>query len=144
MMRNDRGTLEVPGESKSPVRGMLDGMHLHEPRGPLSAALCADLAGRTTLSSSTAALAPALPEPPDPVDVLRDDDVQLSLAICYELHYRGFDGVDEEWEWDPGLLGVRRELERRHLTGLRALVPAPEVLDGPVDQQLAAVIAADD
>src|SRR3712207_1216359 len=126
MMLDDRGTFEVPGASKSSARGMLEGMHLPEPRGPLSAALCTDLAGGTTLSSQTAALAPALPEPADPVDVLRDDDVQLSLAICYELHYRGFDGVDDGWEWEPGLLGVRRELERRHLAGLRALVPAPQ------------------
>ncbi len=123
---------------------MLDGMHLPEPRGPLSAALCADLSGGTSLSSRTAEVARALPEPADPLDVLRDDDVQLSLAICYELHYRGFDGVDDGWEWDPELLAVRRELERRHLAGLHALVSIPEVPDGPVDQQLAAVIAADD
>jgi hypothetical protein len=123
---------------------MLGNMHLPEPRGPLSEALCADLAGGPALSSRTSELARALPEPADLTDVLRDDDVQLSLAICYELHYRGFDGVDDGWEWDPDLLGVRRELERRHLAGLRALVPAPQVPDGPVDQQLAAVIAADD
>ena len=119
-------------------------MRLPEPRGPLTAALCADLAGGTTLSARTAEQARALPEPADPADVLRDDDVQLALAICYELHYRGFDGVDEAWEWDPALLGVRRELERRHLAALRALVPAPSVPDAPVDEQLAAVIASDD
>jgi hypothetical protein len=123
---------------------MLDVMHLPEPRGPLSAALRADLTSGTALSSETAELARALPAPADPAEVLRDDDVQLSLAICYELHYRGFDGVDDGWEWDPGLLGVRQELERCHLAGLQALVPAPQVSDGPVDQQLAAVIAADD
>jgi len=44
-------------------------------------------------------------------DPLTDDDLQLALWTCYELHYRGFDGVDPEWEWDPDLLAVRRELE---------------------------------
>src|SRR4051794_35592589 len=125
------------------VPGHAGKMRLPEPRGPLSAVLCADLAG-TTLSSRTAELARSLPSPADPAELLRDDDVQLSLAICYELHYRGFDGVDDGWEWDPDLLEVRRELERRHLAALQALVPAPQVPDGPVDQQLAAVIAADD
>ena len=119
-------------------------MRLPEPRGPLSAALSADLADGTTLSSATLQLARSLPAPGDPVAVLTDDDLQLSLAVCYELHYRGFDGVDESWEWEPDLIAVRRQLEERHLAGLRALVPAPEVTDEPIDRQLAAVIAADD
>ena len=144
MMQNVRGTSQVPEESKSLARGMLEVMYLPEPRGLLSAALRADLAGGTTLSPRTAELARALPRPADPADVLRDDDVQLALAICYELHYRGFEGVDDAWEWDPDLLGVRRELERLHLAGLQALVPVPQVPPGPVDEQLAAVIAADD
>lgn len=25
-------------------------------------------------------------------------DLQLALAMCYELHYRGFTGVDPAWE----------------------------------------------
>src|SRR5688500_10489159 len=106
---------------------MLDVMHLPEPRGPLSAALCADLAGGTPPSSRTAELARALPEPADCTAVLRADDVQLPLAISYELHCCGFEGVDDRWEWDPALLDVRRELERRHLSGLPVLVPAPQV-----------------
>ena len=123
---------------------MVDGMHLPHPRGPLSTALCADLADGATLSTAAAELARSLPGPGNPADVLRDDDVQLALAICYELHYRGFDGVDDGWEWDPDLLAVRRDLERRHLAGLRALVPDLQPTDDPIDRQLAAVIAADD
>jgi hypothetical protein len=119
-------------------------MRLPEPRGPLSAALVTDLAGGTTLSATTLELARCLPAPRDPAPVLTDDDVQLSLAVCYELHYRGFDDVDEGWEWEPDLLAVRRELEERHLAGLRALVRVPPVSEEPIDQQLAAVIAADD
>ena len=29
----------------------------------------------------------------------------------YELHYRGFEGVDERWEWEPSLLALRSVLE---------------------------------
>ncbi len=123
---------------------MLGGMQLPEPRGPLSAALAADLAAGAPLGASTVELALSLPEPPDAVDALTDDDLQLSLALCYELHYRGFDGVDDAWEWDPDLLAVRRVLETRHVAALRALVDVPAVDDEPIDRQLTALIAADD
>jgi hypothetical protein len=45
-------------------------------------------------------------------DPLRHEDFQLALWVLYELHYRGFDGVDDRWEWDPDVLRVRAELER--------------------------------
>jgi hypothetical protein len=48
------------------------------------------------------------------------EDLQLALYCCYELHYQGFVGVDDDREWDLELLGVRGELERRFLTALRA------------------------
>src|SRR3954447_10264872 len=99
-------------------------MQLPEPRGPLSAALCSDLAAGS-LSEHTAALAERLAaQSPHP---LRDEDLQLFLALCYELHYRGFDGVDEAWEWDPDLLRLRAHLERRHL---RALHDPPRRVQG--------------
>lgn len=41
------------------------------------------------------------------------DDLQLALHLCYELHYRGFAGVDSGWEWEPGLLQLRAEIEHR-------------------------------
>lgn len=47
------------------------------------------------------------------------DDLQLALYVCYELHYRGFAGVDSSREWDPDLLRVRAALERRFLDALR-------------------------
>lgn len=46
-------------------------------------------------------------------------DMQLALYLCYELHYRGFAGVDPRWEWDPGLLHLRRQLEDRFLADVR-------------------------
>jgi hypothetical protein len=39
-------------------------------------------------------------------------DIQLALYVCYELHYRGFAGVDPGWEWNPALLHLRARLER--------------------------------
>lgn len=47
------------------------------------------------------------------------EDVQLSLYVCYELHYRSFAGVDPGWEWDPGLMRVRARLEAAFLGALR-------------------------
>ncbi|WP_442812647.1 iron-containing redox enzyme family protein [Streptomyces sp. NBC_01210] len=47
------------------------------------------------------------------------DDLQLALYLCYELHYRGFSGVDPDWEWDPGLLRLRGQMERCFLAALR-------------------------
>jgi hypothetical protein len=53
-----------------------------------------------------------LPEiPVGDVDPLSDDDLHLALYVCYELHYRGFAGIDERWEWNPSLLGLRGRLE---------------------------------
>ncbi|MEO7197755.1 MAG: iron-containing redox enzyme family protein [Solirubrobacterales bacterium] len=56
-------------------------------------------------------------------DPLADEDLQLSLYVLYELHYRGFDGVDDSWEWNPDLLSLRAELERVFLAAVHALVP---------------------
>ncbi len=45
-------------------------------------------------------------------------DLQLALYMCYELHYRGFAGVDPSWEWNPGLLHLRAQLERSFLAAV--------------------------
>lgn len=57
-------------------------------------------------STRTLGITPAI----GPVDALSDDDFSLALYLCYELHYRGVANAD--WEWDPGLLKFRAELER--------------------------------
>ncbi len=116
-------------------------MRLPEPRGSLTRALCTDLS-TGTLSPATVQLAERTAAAS--TDPLTDEDLQLALAICYELHYRGFDGVAEDWEWDPDLLRLRAHLERVHVAALRELVGELEVTDEPVDRQLTALIAADD
>jgi hypothetical protein len=87
-------------------------------RGTLSAWLAA------TLRRSPSATPAAVTAPPvagGSLPAWEDEDLQLALWCCYELHYRGFDDVDEDWEWHPAILALRGSLERRWLTALRAL-----------------------
>jgi hypothetical protein len=92
------------------------------------------------------ALAPPRRTPAE--DPLGDDDLQLALYVCYELHYRGFDAVDERWEWDPSLLALRRDLETEFEGALEREVPrdAGASLPGPeeMDVALRAIADADD
>jgi Iron-containing redox enzyme len=53
-------------------------------------------------------------------DPLADDDLQLALYLCFELHYRSFPGVDPAWEWSPALLAVRALLEEAFFDALEA------------------------
>ncbi|MEV5855590.1 iron-containing redox enzyme family protein [Streptomyces anulatus] len=89
-----------PADSPGPPRA----------RGPLSGSVLAVLAGGG-------------PRLPDVGAVRRSDpygdDLQLLLYVLYELHYRGFAGVDERLEWDPALLGVRAAAEDVFLDALR-------------------------
>ncbi|MFD3886057.1 iron-containing redox enzyme family protein [Streptomyces microflavus] len=82
---------------------------LPAPRGPLSGAVIDAL--RTGVDHPAPAVGDA-----DPFG----DDLQLALYLLYELHYQGFEGVDDEHEWSPGLLALRRSLEEPFLAALRA------------------------
>ena len=85
-----------------------------------------------------------LPVPSDGDD-LAGDDMHLALYVCCELAYRGFAGVDGEWEWDPSLVQLRLGLERRFETALHAALPTmPDATEGRVPERLEALIAADD
>ena len=74
-------------------------------------------------------------------DPLGDDDLHLALYLCYELHYRGLPGVDDDREWDPRILGVRRELEASFLGGLRRAIEIREVEPADVAETLRAIAA---
>ncbi len=67
---------------------------------------------------------------PGSLDALADDDLHLALYLCYELHYRGLPDVDERWEWEPSLLTLRSELERRFEDALMEAVPLDVEGDG--------------
>jgi hypothetical protein len=56
-------------------------------------------------------------------DALADDDLQMALYLCYELHYAGLDGVDDRMEWSPVVLMFRAALEQEFEAALKTLVP---------------------
>jgi hypothetical protein len=113
-------------------------LRLPAPRGNVSELLLSELTGDVRRLES-----PALACCADP---LRDEDLQLSLYLCYELHYRGLPDVDERWEWEPSLLAVRRELEVEFERALREAVAAPDVAPPPerMDVALRAVAESDE
>src|SRR3954452_11736698 len=102
-------------------------------RGPLTDGLLDLLRG--TPSGAPADLPGPEPVPDDP---LADDDLHLALYLCYELHYRGLDGVDERWEWEPSLLAARRGWEYAFEAALVELLgPVPARGPGPAEMDVA-------
>lgn len=94
-------------------------MRLPPPRGPVTDLLWADLLTypvEAPLESVSDAVRQALRTSGD---LLYDEDLQLALFCLYELHYSGVDGVDDRWEWDPGLLRIRHLLETAFEARLR-------------------------
>lgn len=100
---------------------------LPKPRGTLSAAVI-DALRSAPRAASTAW--PAVEGGPF------GEDLQLSLHLCYELHYQGFRDVSPDWEWDPQLLRLRAELEGVFLNGLRAGVRGGVDVDGELNALL--------
>jgi hypothetical protein len=105
-------------------------------------AVCAEQAGRALLRYGSAAR-PQLPTPRGPIShevikalarpagtfkaprlrtngALTDEDFQLALYCCYELHYQGFTSVSDDWEWNSCLLQFRSQLEEAFERSLRA------------------------
>ncbi|GAB3937237.1 iron-containing redox enzyme family protein [Micromonospora vulcania] len=111
---------------------------LPQPRGPLSAAVAGAL--RHAPHDLPAYLGADL----DPADPLTDEDLQLTLFLCYELHYRGWRGVDEGWEWEPTLLALRARAERPFEAALRRLAGPVSVPAAGVPSGLVELVAADD
>ncbi|MFI5841820.1 iron-containing redox enzyme family protein [Catenuloplanes sp. NPDC051500] len=112
-------------------------MKLPNPRGPISEHLV-DALARDPYEIEQLVVH-------DSRDPLTDEDLQLALFIAYELHYRGWDGVDERWEWEPSLLRLRAALEGPFEAALRELAGAvPTVEPAEVPHALSGVVAADD
>jgi hypothetical protein len=61
-----------------------------------------------------------------PID---DNDLHLALYLCFELHYRGFETVDPDWEWSPELISLRATLEEAFLTQLDDQLGPARVVD---------------
>ena len=114
---------------------------LPTPRGPLSDALSDALRGPAAWSGDSIDLGAGAAEG----DALGEDS-QLALYVLYELHYRGFAGVDERWEWQPALLALRAELEADFEAAMRERLPARDDAIDPaaLGETIMELIEADD
>jgi Iron-containing redox enzyme len=105
-------------------------MKLPVPRGPMSAAVI-----------------DALSRPPHDVTVPGYDgdreDLHLTLFVLYELSYRGWDGVDDDWEWQLSLIAARTRLEDLFEKDLVALVGPPAPPERPIARELVELTSAD-
>ncbi|MDF2822728.1 MAG: hypothetical protein K0R68_136 [Mycobacterium sp.] len=99
--------------------------------GPLSASVIDVLAERPHRRHLTRINAPVIDSDPWGLDL------HLALYVCYELHYRGFHGVDPAWEWNPGLLHLRAQLEIAFLDAVTEEI-------GSLDDQASAAEAMDE
>lgn len=107
-------------------------MELPSPRGPLSGYLI------DRLRDDPFRLRPPAPSDEDP---LASEDLQLSLYICYELHYGGFDMVSDAWEWEPSVISLRRDLEARFGAALDEKLDVGRVEPGEVVGRLKEIAA---
>ena len=109
-------------------------MLLPPARGPMGTALNALLLTAAPTSPDAAlpaGLAPAL----DPTAGPDPEDAAQCLWVLHELHYRGFDDVDDAWEWAPQLMTLRqglehdleRRLRERFAAGWEPVDPADDV-----------------
>jgi len=94
-------------------------MRLPVPRGHMSSALVAAL-------RQSPVPRPALLVSGGTREIWLDDDLQLSLWICYELRTRGFDDVDAQWEDHPALAQFHAALEERWESALRSLTESTQ------------------
>ena len=109
-------------------------MRLPKPRGVLSEWLVARLAEPGLTGTA-------------PTPDSRDDE-SIALWTLHELSFRGFEDSDERAEWDPGLLGVRHDLEEALEGRLRSrwsetdrgTAPVPVDVPGALE----ALVAGDD
>ncbi|GIG41657.1 iron-containing redox enzyme family protein [Cellulomonas phragmiteti] len=123
--------------SPAHVAGPQSSMPLPTPRGPVGEALLRLLTGAVTDPAALHdAVAATLAAPAG--SWLEHDDVQVALTCMYELHYRGLDGVDDDWEWQPDVLAARAALERVVESELRERVTVAV----PQETSAAAVAAA--
>src|SRR5205085_7573649 len=97
----------------------------------------------------------ALAHPPHEIDraipphgdvLAGDEDFHLALYVLYELHYRSFEGVDDDWEWEPSLLRLRAQLEHDFEHALREALPPdlPANAQADIPSQLKELINAAD
>jgi len=77
-------------------------------------------------------------------DPFVDDDLQLALYLCYELHYAGIVGVDDRMEWSPVVLMLRAALENRFEAALTSVVPFAGESPESVGAEIQRLVREDD
>lgn len=107
-------------------------------RGPLSDAVLRLLTGSADPQVLDTLASEVLERVPD---VIRDDDVQLTLFALYASAYGAFAQLDPSMEWDLELTGVRSMLERALESALREEIPVPEVPAADADAVARALFA---
>jgi hypothetical protein len=111
---------------------------LPETRGPWTERLFAALLGDPGAEIDMTGL-------PTARDPLGDDDVQLALYVCYELHYADIQNVSPRWEWAPSLMRFRAALEAQTEEAVGELVQPSTAEDTVnVGESLHRIIAEDD
>ena len=85
---------------------------------------------------------PSLPAS-DVDNILHDNDLQMALYLCYELHYSDIEGVDDRMEWSPLVLMFRAALEEQFERAVRAAVPARETTPASVGEELQRLVRED-
>lgn len=107
-------------------------MRLPAPRGPLGEAIIERLSGSPTDLSPPAGITG---------DPLFSEDLQLALFVAFELHYRGFEGVDDAWEWHPSLISFRNELVRAFEGALEDKIQRTSIEPRSVEPKLKEIAA---
>ena len=108
-------------------------MLVPKPRGALSGVLF------EALRNTAASWDDVLGTEPD-----HDDDAQIALWTLYELHYRGFDDVDDALEWQPEALHLRRTLEQPFEAQVRERYDPPDLLTAPFADSFFDYVASHD
>ncbi|SEB32088.1 Iron-containing redox enzyme [Amycolatopsis lurida] len=67
--------------------------------------------------------------PASEIETLSDEDLQLSLFLCYGLQYCLFGETAQHWEWETSLIGLRKRLEVRFARELRETAGQLPVVD---------------
>ncbi len=77
------------------------------------------------------------------VAAIDDDDLQMALYLCYELHYASLRGIEPRMEWSPVVLMFRLALEDQFEQSVRDLVGPAAATEGAVGDELQRLVAED-
>lgn len=77
------------------------------------------------------------------MDALADDDLQMALYLCYELHYAAIEGIDDRMEWSPSVLMLRGALEQHFEAAVRDLLPDCPQREPEIGEELQRLVRED-